>query len=251
MPSTPSPLTEQQLDAYAEAAVLADHTDTGMDPAIVTSLVDEVRRLEQQRRFLLRQIAKKDAASGAGDRALREFLGAEEQPEPDIAAADNPTLLRWGLNDVQWGDDDTVTVVLSGPQREPYWLELDPERAAVLRQDLAGPDGEDGPCACGEGVVHGTAAECPTAPTRHLEDGSTHTVQALEDAGEACVQHQCTAAREEDRLRQDEYRVRAAVEGVLDEVAGLAEDGRVTAEVAAELRGRLRDALGLDRPIAG
>jgi hypothetical protein len=34
-----------------------------------------------------------------------------------------------------------VTVLLSGPAGEPYWLELDPERAAVLREDLAGPDG--------------------------------------------------------------------------------------------------------------
>jgi hypothetical protein len=56
-----------------------------------------------------------------------------------IADADNPTPLRWGLNDVMWGDDDSVTVLLSGPDREPYWLELDPERAAVLREDLAGP----------------------------------------------------------------------------------------------------------------
>jgi hypothetical protein len=58
-----------------------------------------------------------------------------------LASADDPTPLRWGLNDVLWGDDDTVTVLLSGPNGEPYWLELDPERAAVLRQDLAGPDG--------------------------------------------------------------------------------------------------------------
>jgi hypothetical protein len=58
---------------------------------------------------------------------------------PDVAAADNPTHLRWGLNDVLWGDDDKVTVCLSGPDREPYWLELEPDRAAVLRQDLAGP----------------------------------------------------------------------------------------------------------------
>jgi hypothetical protein len=42
-----------------------------------------------------------------------------------------------------WGDDDSVTVLLSGPDGEPYWLELDPERAAVLRQDLAGPDSAD------------------------------------------------------------------------------------------------------------
>jgi len=56
-----------------------------------------------------------------------------------LADAPDPTPLRWGLNDVMWGDDDSVTVLLSGPGGEPYWLELDPERATVLRQDLAGP----------------------------------------------------------------------------------------------------------------
>lgn len=62
--------------------------------------------------------------------------------QPDLDAIDNPTPLRWSLNDVLWGDD-SVIVLLSGPAGEPYWLELDPERAAVLRQDLAGPDGEE------------------------------------------------------------------------------------------------------------
>jgi hypothetical protein len=59
--------------------------------------------------------------------------------EPDPTTADDPTPLRWGLGDVLHGDDDTVIVCLSGPDREPYWLELDPERAAALRDDLAGP----------------------------------------------------------------------------------------------------------------
>ena len=63
----------------------------------------------------------------------------------DLAAADNPTHLRWGLNDVLWSDDGRVIVMLSGPDREAYWLELDPERAAVLREDLAGPDGAPSP----------------------------------------------------------------------------------------------------------
>lgn len=61
-----------------------------------------------------------------------------------IADADNPTYLRWGLNDVLWGADDSVIVLMSGPDREPYWLELDTERAAVLREDLAGPEGRSG-----------------------------------------------------------------------------------------------------------
>lgn len=52
-----------------------------------------------------------------------------------------PTLLRWGLDDLEYGDDGSVTVLLSGPAGEPYWLELEPERAAALRDSLAGPDG--------------------------------------------------------------------------------------------------------------
>lgn len=109
----------------------------------VPALLAEVRRLQQQRRYLIGQLAKKDAASGEGDKALREFLSGEPEAETDIAAADNPTPLRWGLNDVLYGDDDTTTVLLSGPEGEPYWLELDPERAAVLRQDLVGPPAEE------------------------------------------------------------------------------------------------------------
>ncbi|MEU3976862.1 hypothetical protein [Streptomyces bacillaris] len=51
-----------------------------------------------------------------------------------------PIQLRWGLDDVMYGDDDTTTILLSGPDREPYWLELDPERTAALRDALAGPE---------------------------------------------------------------------------------------------------------------
>ncbi|KUJ65419.1 hypothetical protein [Streptosporangium amethystogenes] len=60
----------------------------------------------------------------------------------DPTTADDPIPLRWGLGDVEHGDDDTVTVYLSGPDREPYWLELDPERAAALRDDLTPPGDE-------------------------------------------------------------------------------------------------------------
>lgn len=70
---------------------------------------------------------------------VRRLRAEEEQRTERLASADDPTPLRWGLNDVMYGDDDTITVLLSGPDREPYWLELDPERAAVLREDLAGP----------------------------------------------------------------------------------------------------------------
>jgi hypothetical protein len=59
--------------------------------------------------------------------------------QPDPTTADDPVQLRWGLGDVLHSDDDTVIVCLSGPNREPYWLELDPERAAALRDDLTNP----------------------------------------------------------------------------------------------------------------
>ncbi|MEU6661224.1 hypothetical protein [Streptomyces sp. NPDC046821] len=65
-----------------------------------------------------------------------------QQPNSPRAepAEQEPVQLRWGLDDVMYGDDDTTAVMLSGPAREPYWLELAPERAAALRAALAGPD---------------------------------------------------------------------------------------------------------------
>jgi len=113
-----SPLTEQQLDTARE------HEIRTLD---LTPLMNDLSaaRVSGYLATLLSEV----------DRLRAEL----EQHTEDLAAADNPTQLRWGLNDVQWGDDDTVTVLLSGPDREPYWLELDPERAAVLREDLAGP----------------------------------------------------------------------------------------------------------------
>ncbi|MFJ6615432.1 hypothetical protein ACIQPT_34730 [Streptomyces sp. NPDC091289] len=82
----------------------------------------------------------------------RQLLGASVCPECGTSGACNggpcpltaadeelePVQLRWGLDDVMYGDDDTTTVLLSGPGREPYWVELDPERTAALRDALAG-----------------------------------------------------------------------------------------------------------------
>jgi len=138
MTSSTSPLTDQRLEdidtrvaaalhcpnAAANGRLDGQHTLTGSFTTVrcelcghsrprgerveeTAALVATVRRLQQQCRFLLGQIAKKDAAmSGDGDRALAEFLGGEPAAGPDIAAADNPTPLRWDLNDVLWGDDD-------------------------------------------------------------------------------------------------------------------------------------------------
>ncbi|MER5891346.1 hypothetical protein ABT160_46780 [Streptomyces sp. NPDC001941] len=73
------------------------------------------------------------------DRGRRE-PGAPLGPDrADLAAADDPTPLRWGLDDVLYGDDDTVTVLLADLEGAPYWLTLDPERAAALRESLTGP----------------------------------------------------------------------------------------------------------------
>ncbi|MFC8583485.1 hypothetical protein ACFUGD_02745 [Streptomyces sp. NPDC057217] len=70
--------------------------------------------------------------------AARAEMADTDQPDP--TTADDPTPLRWGYGDVLHGDDDSIIVCLSGPTREPYWLELDPERAAALRKDLTPED---------------------------------------------------------------------------------------------------------------
>ncbi|MFF5773875.1 hypothetical protein ACFY8V_32740 [Streptomyces californicus] len=67
----------------------------------------------------------------------RQLLGTTS--ETTAVEELEPIQLRWGLDDVMYGDDDTTTVLLSGPGRAPYWLELDPERTAALRDALAGP----------------------------------------------------------------------------------------------------------------
>lgn len=87
-----------------------------------------------------REFLANEAASWLRSAIAAGLMPVTENPTA-IADADNPTQLRWGLNDVMWGDDDSVIVLMSGPDLEPYWLELDTERAAVLRQDLAGPEG--------------------------------------------------------------------------------------------------------------
>ncbi|OXS35413.1 hypothetical protein [Streptomyces sp. XY006] len=49
----------------------------------VRALLGEIRRLKAQRKYLITQLAKRDAESGAGDRALAEFLrGQPDEPTP-------------------------------------------------------------------------------------------------------------------------------------------------------------------------
>ncbi|MCJ0875657.1 hypothetical protein [Streptomyces sp. AP-93] len=76
-------------------------------------------------------------AEGRHDRASRQATGGS-----DPTAADDPVPLRWGYGDVLHGDDDTTIVCLSGPDGQPYWLELEPERAQALRDDLTPPVAE-------------------------------------------------------------------------------------------------------------
>ncbi|MFF7308126.1 hypothetical protein [Streptomyces sp. NPDC008137] len=67
------------------AQVQADAEFIAHAPEDVRALVAEVRRLQAQRRFLMRALAKRDAASGNADRAVREFLapGPAEDPDDD------------------------------------------------------------------------------------------------------------------------------------------------------------------------
>lgn len=140
-----------------------------------------------------------------------------------IADADNPTPLRWGLDDVMWGDDDSVIVLLSGPDREPYWLELDPERAAVLRRNLAGPDSEQP-----EAIhLHFGLSYCnylvlPRTFLQSMSDPWQTEFVALLDQLDAAFRHVPQAER---------YQVEAATEHIVGEMsdaelkrAGITED---------------------------
>lgn len=112
-------LDEARTDAFTEAAEMADRLSMNIEQAMK-----------------VREIGPLTALQDLADELRR---AAGEQPPAD----EEPTPLRWGLDDVLYGDDDHTIVMLSGPDGEPYWLDLDPERTASLRQALAGPDAED------------------------------------------------------------------------------------------------------------
>ncbi|MFF8918032.1 hypothetical protein ACF08M_33200 [Streptomyces sp. NPDC015032] len=80
-------------------------------------------------------------AEGRHDRGLRHATG-QATCAPDPTTADDPVPLRWGHGDVLHSDDNTTIVCLSGPGGRPYWLELEPERAQALRDDLTPPAAE-------------------------------------------------------------------------------------------------------------
>ncbi|MFJ7070156.1 hypothetical protein [Streptomyces sp. NPDC101115] len=110
--------------------------------------LDRVEEVVAGIRDAARQAGGQPAACGCGKPETPSTIHRPSAPcyvdesAADPTVADDPVPLRWGLNDVLYGDDDTVTVCFSGPDREPYWLELTPDQAAVLRDDLAGPDPE-------------------------------------------------------------------------------------------------------------
>ncbi|WP_371793042.1 hypothetical protein OG285_32450 [Streptomyces sp. NBC_01471] len=124
-------------DEYGEVAdaVLAVLPEPVEQATVLREAADEVRHVLETE-----PVVDRTALEYRGLVSAALMADGAQQGE-DLASADNPTPLRWGLNDVLWGDDDTVTVLLSGPDGEPYGLELTPDRATVLRQDLAGPDG--------------------------------------------------------------------------------------------------------------
>lgn len=101
----------------------------------------------------------------------------------------DPIPLRWGLNDVEWGDDDSTIVLLSGPDGEPYTLELEPTQAAVLREDLAGPEGpaawraawDTEPCEPLYGREEAARAHCLHDARRDYPDGTQLAWRAYEE----------------------------------------------------------------------
>lgn len=116
-----SPYTAEYLNGYGDGFIISGDLLRGLirtgDPA---ELMAEMNR----NRAAIREKASATPAPTA-------------TPQPEAEA--EPVPLRWGLDDVMYGDDDTTTLLLSGPNSEPYWLELGPERTAALQDCLTGP----------------------------------------------------------------------------------------------------------------
>lgn len=118
-----------QHDAARQASGIDTASDTAQHPGALRGLLEHVR---------IDTTGRDITVDGKVVAAARQATG-QADTEPDPTTADDPTPLRWGHGDIIHGDDNTVTVCLSGPDRKPYWLELDPERAQALRDDLAAP----------------------------------------------------------------------------------------------------------------
>ena len=260
-----TPLTEQQRDEIAaRAAHLHEYVAVDVEGAQpdfdkltgedVPLLLAEVRRRRTQVRFLVGAIARKDARTGEGDRALTEFLAAPEAADAPVAAERHVQApeARPAPETAPQAERIRALTLLEAADflREThhrYGMNVQ-EISTALRHTADNADPMVGSLARdGFGLDEIANMLTPAAaPSRRLEDGSTHTVQALTDAGEECVQQRCLAARQEKQLRQEAYTLRAAVEGVLDEVRDMADDEQLSVEAAGVLRERLRSALGLD-----
>jgi hypothetical protein len=129
----------------ARAAVMRIRARVGL-PA------DHLRRLADE--------AQQPAPCGRSASMLTPCSAGDHCCEGPAGAHQEPIQLRWGLDDVMLGDDDTTTLMLSGPDGEPYWLELDAERAAALRDSLTGPGAEEPTPApqCSAGLLPATDA---------------------------------------------------------------------------------------------
>lgn len=104
---TKQTLSRQQIDDIEAVINAASHLGADIDPETARVLVDEVRRLQQQRKYLLAQLAKRDAESGSGDAALREFLAGEEEASTPASGPDTlPAWLHWrfGPHGQPWSD---------------------------------------------------------------------------------------------------------------------------------------------------
>lgn len=226
---THTPPTEQQLDEYEALARAATDGPWGAYTFGGDSLIEIAADLED---------------TGTGYRARRTICRFDEEPMDN-----DPAHRDWsGEEDWEQVQADAAFVAAMSPGTVKALLaEVRRQRKQV--QFLIGAMARKG-ARTGEGdraLAEFLGSE-PAAPSHRLEDGSTHTVQALTDAGEECVQQRCVAARQEAQLRQEAYTLRAAVEAVLDEVRDMADDEQLSGEAAGVLRERLRYALGLDGP---
>jgi hypothetical protein len=115
------------------------HAMTATQPERLTdvpALIAELRHVQGQRRYLLGQLAKKDAETGRGDRAaLREFLSGESAEEQPTARDTLPAWLRqrFTASAVQWEHLDDA--------EQSYWEhQAQAVRRAVARNGFKPSD---------------------------------------------------------------------------------------------------------------
>ncbi|WP_405461549.1 hypothetical protein OG786_29160 [Streptomyces sp. NBC_00101] len=210
MPSTPTPAgtlraevladTERYLSALHGAVARHDNLGANLTCA-GCQLRDRLRRLADEAQQP--EAAPVDPAPGCGDSDHRHLGPCALYARPAHVVTEEtpneqePTQLRLGLGDVLWGDDGTATLMLSGPGGAPYWLELDADRAAALRDDLGGPGG---------GEVQQDTAQSQTEayPAQHRWMAETYDDLAREwDQGMPCRERADALARH--RAREERY----------------------------------------------